>query len=192
MATLPLADQLFTEDGAGDSLFAGYIGEIRLWPFRAEKLPPGWFIPDGSSFLLTSYKGQRLNNLDSDYKQDLGIVISGNYISMPDLFDENGNGYFIRPVNGTNRGVGSIQIDSIRNIKGTVGDFQVHSVVNPSINGPWDIHNVTYNLAFANSGNSSYRLISINFNAENAGVEVDYENRPINIGFIPGMYLGIG
>jgi hypothetical protein len=171
-------------------MFASFIGDIRPIAFRAGSLPPGWVQTNGDKVLLTSYTGKVLNSLDSNFKTDWGIAVDGNYINLPDLFDDDGNGYFPRPVDGVTRQVGSKQEDAIRNIQ---NNMQIQTVRSKTkgLSPPFYTSGVDgVNMGYATGGNGDHDIVWIGFNAGLA-VNTAPENRPKNIGFIYAMYVGI-
>jgi hypothetical protein len=184
MDSLPFADLLFDEGGAGPSFFAGYIGEIRPWSFPPDLLPPGWVQTNGDQFLLTSFNGQVLNNLDSKIKTAFGISISGNYISVPDLIDDNGDGYFIRSVDGVTRQVGSIQEDAGRKVSGYIGGCASSPGINDSVK-------VVSLGQTGMGGGGTMCQVSMDSTLQWGEDHTAAEFRPKNIGFVFAMYLGV-
>ncbi|MCD8139442.1 MAG: phage tail protein [Planctomycetaceae bacterium] len=87
------------------------VGDIRYWACRANELKTGWYMCNGTSYALTTPQGQALFNLSPTFKSDWKIVISGNAINVPNLFDATGRGMFLRAVNGVSRQAGSIELD---------------------------------------------------------------------------------
>lgn len=172
--------------------FKDAIGDHRLLPFRSKELPFGWYFRNGDNYLLNSPQGQVLNSLSDNYKKDHLITIKTingkQCINVPSAFTSDGRGFFERAVDGNSRQVGSVQNDAIRNIYGsfypvsetfasegqTVGVFkktQCLSSHTPSAidDGPGD---------------------GIVFDASLV-VPTSNENRPINIGLTPAIYLGV-
>ncbi|QYN44511.1 hypothetical protein GYM75_06465 [Gilliamella sp. ESL0441] len=169
------------------------IGEQKLMAFRASELPFGWYFRNGDNYLLDSPQGRALNSLSANYKEDYKItikVINGQqYINVPTAFAPDGRGYFERAVNGINRQVGSIENDAIREIDGhfdtgvvanhheyTRGAFSGTRAINPT------------NAAFL--ATYDYTVWGYDFHASNV-VPTASENRPINIGMTPAIYLGV-
>ena len=169
------------------------IGEFRLMPFRANELPFGWYFRNGDNYLLNSPQGQVLNRLSNNYKRDHQITIktinSQQYINVPSAFAPDGRGFFERAVNGTTRQVGSAEDDAIRDIWGhfdtgvvpnhneyTRGAFFGTSAINPA------------NSAFQST--TEWYTWGFDFYASRV-VPTALENRPINIGLTPTIYLGV-
>ncbi len=96
------------------------IGNIQLMPFRHNELPTGYYLTNGDNFALSTPQGQVLNGLSANYKSDWNInTTSGTQINVPNLFESNGRGYYLRSVNGTLRQVGSIELSAAPNITGS-------------------------------------------------------------------------
>ena len=177
------------------------IGEQKLMPFRASELPPGWYFRNGDNYLLDSPQGRALDSLSANYKEDFKItikVIDGKqYINVPTAFSSDGRGFFERPVDGTTRQTGNVENDAIRNIfgqlynvmqwRGTSG-VGVFNVEEPSNEGSG--LNNRYNNATVKSSDSDFPERPITFNASNV-VLTAHENRPLNIGMTPTIYLGV-
>jgi len=174
-------------------VFKAFIGDHRLFPFRASELPPGWYVRNGDNYPLGSPQGVVLNSLSDNYKRDYQITIktiSGQkYINVPTAFASDGRGLFERPVDGTTRQVGTVQNDAIRDIWGhfdtgvvphhdeyTKGAFFGTTAINPT------------NTAFQSS--TSWQTCGFDFYASRV-VPTANENRPINIGLTPAIYLGV-
>jgi hypothetical protein len=191
MADMQLAGDLFTEGGVGKSMFASFIGDIRLISFRAGSLPAGWYQLSGDKVLLTSYVGTVLNSLPDEFKNDWSIAVDGDYINFPDLFDDDGNGYFPRPVDGITRLVGSKQEDAIRDIQGESSYLVQHNLTDTSSANPFYGATSSWpNHGWNGSDTAQTELVFLSFKASNV-VETASENRPKNIGTTPAMYLGI-
>ncbi|SOB60526.1 protein of unknown function [Pseudodesulfovibrio profundus] len=163
------------------------IGELRLMPFRAEHLPPGWYVGNGDQYADDSAQGGALLSLSAEYRADWGISLAGGLINVPNLFDVDGNGYFLRPVDGVARQIGSIQGDAIREIKGSITTNFSDLLFNSS-SGALSVEPLGTGgngLATGNGHDST-----VNFKASDA-VPTASENRPINIGLTPAIYLGV-
>lgn len=167
------------------------IGEFGLMPFRATELPAGWYVRNGDKFLLSSPQGQALNNLPENYKVDWGIVITNeggsDYINVPTAFHTDGRSYFDRAVDGVTRQVGSVEGDAIRNITGTFSSFS-YAVGQP--NGAFTSVIATQN-ALAGGSTANYNDVRKTFSASSAGVPTAAENRVLNRGLTPVIFLGV-
>jgi hypothetical protein len=209
--SLPVMDsEVFENVGEGpyfrkDKLPPGYatggiLGEIRWLPFRVGMQPFGWWACSGELLALASEAGQVLFNLPAEFKDDWGIVLSNNntLISMPDLYDDDGYGYFTRGVDGVTRQVGSVQGDATRNLKPSLvtGTGRSPSGVvsnNAEIMPPFfeivKEPSRSYALTITDGANHiSYFGIDISLMGN---VVVADEIRPRNIGTIPYMCLGV-
>ena len=164
------------------------IGEQKLMAFRSSELPFGWYLRNGDNYLLESPQGRALNSLSANYKEDFKIIIkvinSQQYINVPTAFHTDGRGFFERAVDGLARQVGSVEGDAIRNIYAHYSNFLVSDM---QTSGAFKI-NAQAKPAYA--GNSSGWHVSLSFDA-GLIVPVAPENRPINIGMTPTIYLGV-
>lgn len=174
-----------TKNGAHVSIF--YIGEFRNFPFRPNKLPYGWYPRDGKLYDLTSEIGKVLNSLDSDFKSDWGIKVTDGNINVPNAFDEKGNGYFERPVDGNFRKIGSTQGDAIRNITGAFNATDRWSAGREL--GAFYKDGVN-NTASVNQGQNDDWLRGLAFDASRVVPTAD-EIRPKNVGMVPAIFLGV-
>lgn len=170
-----------------------WVGKWDLMPFRRNELPFGWYFRNGDNYLLSSPQGQALNNLSVNYKSDHKITIKTingqQYINVPTAFAPDGRGCFMRAVNGTTRQVGSWEDDAIRDIWGHFdtgvvanhneyarGAFSGTRAINPT------------NAAFL--ATRDYEVWGYDFRASNVAPTAN-ENRVINIGGTPVIYLGV-
>jgi hypothetical protein len=178
-----------------------FIGKIEILPFRVDELPQGWWACFGEFIALTSAAGQVLYNLPTNFKADWGIVLGGSntLISLPDLLDDDGNGYFLRPVDGITRQVGSVQGDAMRNIKSsfTTGDrlgfYECCYPIDANVKPFYKTGTGTNGHAMVSSdGHPNYYSGFFGFDASLADdVQVALENRPKNRGGTPSIYLGV-
>ena len=163
------------------------IGEQKLMPFRASELPPGWYFRNGDNYLLDSQQGRALDSLSANYKEDYNItikVINGKqYINVPSAFTNDGRGCFERAVNGNSRQVGSVEYDAIRNITGQFLSFTALDL------------NLFYSRETWGTGaqiaTGDCHGMSMNGFDASRVVPTANENRPINIGLTPAIYLGV-
>ena len=164
------------------------IGEQKLMPFRASELPSGWYFRNGDNYLLDSQQGRALDSLSEHYKEDFKITIKAingrQYINVPSAFTQDGRGYFERPANGTTRQVGSAEDDAIRNIWARYGNFIVSAL---DATGAFNINAIA---SPAYDGNAHGWHTDILFDASRV-VPTAHENRPVNIGMTPAIYLGV-
>lgn len=150
------------------------VGEIRLFPFRKNQLPSGWYFPSGDYFPISSPVGQVLKNLSMDYKADWGIIVDGDNIRLfdPDKFftvDGTGEtaGRFFRPTEGVARLPGSAQNDELKS------------------------HTHTYQVSSSGSfTGTQYNAFIYNTEGQ-TGATGGSETRPKNIGMTPAVYLGV-
>jgi hypothetical protein len=169
------------------------VGYITLMPFRPANLPSLWYHSNGDRFPVTSDQGQALISLDDDYKADFGVEEINGSINVPQMYSPDGRGYFIRAANGTWQAVGEVQEDAMRNFTGSVGLPIDNNVLVASL---W-----SYEGVFSHKRNDSF-LNAANMNTavpRPSGIKLDpstqvptaSENRPLNIGFTPAIFLGV-
>lgn len=172
------------------------VGEIRLLPFRSSDLPTGWYFCNGDRFSLDTLQGEALNALPTAMKTDWSIAVQSGSINLPNLFSGT-DGYFLRPVDNTTRVPGNRQADAIRNI---TGSFSVSSTLGLTLNGAASgtstfsgpFTSTAYTKSYSFNGYAlGYNTVGdVSFNAART-VSTAHENRPINIGMTPAIYLGV-
>lgn len=178
-----------------------YPGEIRLFPFRHDQLPFGWYFCNGERFLLTSPQGEALSGLTEEFRTDWGLEEDLCSISLPNLFSRDGRGCFLRPVDGLTRQVGAEEGDAIRNITGTyqtyagptaalaygaVGVGSASNQPQKCVAGAFKLGEATQNAP----GAVVARGYALAFDASRV-VPTAPENRPLNLGMTPAIYLGV-
>lgn len=198
-------ETLPTEGNAGDALFktpngiewkrlalvpAGHIYPV---PFPPDELPEHHYMPNGEGLLKESEAGRRLLAMSTAYKTAHRITENETHVFLPNVFDENGNGYFVRFVDGVARRVGARQGDGIRNI---TGDFFVRGTTESpynTITGSTGAFthlapetNITKHYGFEKG--TAHCRNAITFDASKVVPTAD-ENRPKNYGFTPAIYL---
>lgn len=170
-----------------------YVGEFRLMPFRANELPFGWYFRNGDNYLLFSPQGHALNRLSANYKSDHQITIKTingqQYINVPSAFAPDGRGYFERPANGTTRQVGSIEDDAIREIWGHFDTGVVDFHANYA-RGAFLGTSAIYPENGAFQPKKEWHAWGFDFYASRV-VPTANENRPINMGMTPAIFLGV-
>ncbi|MDR1745510.1 MAG: hypothetical protein LBS30_07140, partial [Planctomycetota bacterium] len=182
--------------GGGASGGGAIPGEIRLLPFRSAELPGGWYFCNGDTYPLSTPQGNALDSLPETMKTDWGILTAAGAISLPNLLSETG-GYFFRAVDNASRYPGAKQADAIRNITGSfklsaaAGLAWVNSGQGKSeFSGALKAGPATKTSSSV-LGNHGYNAIGdILFDAS-ACVATANENRPMNIGMTPAIYLGV-
>jgi hypothetical protein len=106
------------------------------------------------------------------------------------MFTSDGRGYFIRAADGTTRTLGSVQNDAIREIEGVLNTYQAKSK-SDSLTGVFAVNAVKLaNTGFSSVSNASTEFVASDFKASRA-VPTAAENRPVNIGFEPCIYLDL-
>lgn len=170
-----------------------WVGKWDLMPFRHDELPFGWYFRNGDNYLLSSPQGQALNSLSANYKNDHRITIKTinglQYINVPTAFAPDGRGCFMRAVNGTTRQVGSWEGDAIRDIWGHF-DASVVDHHDVYTRGAFKGTVAIYPENGATAPRKDWAAWGYDFHASNV-VPTANENRPINIGGTPVIYLGV-
>jgi hypothetical protein len=169
-----------------------YPGEIRLWSIPIEVLQtydPNWLLCNGDLYPQASAEGQALAALNVDVRNALGITLSSGNYNVPNMFTSGGLGYFIRAADGTTRTLGSIQGDAIRDIQGA-NTYQGCRYATASLTGAYAVDGAEAAAVWNVTSNSGYRCGTVTFMASRV-VPTAAENRPVNIGFEPCIYLDI-
>lgn len=159
-------------------------GHIYPVPFPPNELPDHHYVPNGEGLLKTSEAGKTLLTMSTAYKSAHGITENATYVYLPNVFDETGDGYFPRFVDGENRKVGSKQGDAIRNIIGVI-DSVAHGSTKPSSAGGAFKRRYSTDRGNATSTGATEHF---DFDASRV-VPTAHENRPKNYGFTPAIYL---
>lgn len=178
----------------GNSSVTGlYVGEIRLLPFRYNELPAGWYFCNGERFLFTSIQGEVLSSLSENFRADWGLEEDMCSISLPNLFHEDGRGCFVRPVDGVERQVGVVQEDAIRNITGGATNIPEDNGIAYGYYSEFGKMSGAFKLGEkcpCSYAGTPYELHGLAFDAS-LSVPTAEENRPLNIGMTPAIYLGV-
>lgn len=161
--------------------FAAPIGKIELMSFRSTELPAGWYHANGDQYATSSAVGQALLSLSAGYKEDWGITESGGMINVPNMYHTDGRAYFPR----TGETPGVVQEDAIRNI---TGSFNTYGNYASTATGVFDQALGTRYQISGTAGGQSNNIISMDASKV---VPTAEENRPLNISFVPAIYLGV-
>ena len=167
------------------------LGDIRPFPYRAGNLPKFWYACTGDQYPLGSPQGEALLSLHEDYKLDWGIALNGDYINLPNLLPDEGEGYFARIVDGVTRQVGSRQPDGMRKIEGTDTSWKA-KLKSGTPTGPWSITSTRQdNYGVTPFSDASWHRVTMTFDSSLAlPNNTADEIRPKNIGFLAAIYLG--
>jgi hypothetical protein len=171
------------------------VGDMRLFPFRTNALPSGWYHMNGDKYSTSSAQGLALAALPANYKTDWKITVASNLINLPTVYAADGRSYFERAVDGSTRQVGSVEGDAIRNIKGDMNTLAT-TIKNFSYNlaepqPPFEIIQTwTANARVTVTIDSGCQLSVLDFDASR-NVPTAAENRPLNVGKTPAIYLGV-
>lgn len=165
-----------------------YIGKMEFTGFTKEELPiylPGWYLMDGSFYGNDSIQSIKLNSLPQEFKKRFGIINDGESTCVPNFFHNDGRGVFAR----ASKNVGSMQEDAIRNITGYFGGAGTgygFNHIQESLSGVFAAGAKTTR-SLGGTDIVGYRIV---FDASNS-VPTAEENRPLNIGLSPIIYLGV-
>ena len=160
-------------------------GKIELLPFPADALPKGWYHANGDQYEDTAPQGKALSALPDALKQAFRIVLTGTKINLPNFYHTDGRGYFLR----ASKTLGTVQDDAIRNIVGNLY-FVVSGAGQQSATGAFG-YQLTNGLGLSGeSFRGGHKSNTYVFNAANV-VPTANENRPLNIGLTPAIYLGV-
>ena len=174
------------EQMRGTVLSASQIrGKIELLPFPADTLPQGWYHANGDQYEDTTPQGRALSALPTALKQAFRIVLTDTKINLPNFYHTDGRGYFLR----ASKSLGTVQDDAIRNIVGNLY-FVVSGTGQISPTGAFG-YQLTNGLGLSGQGfRGGNKSSTYAFNAANV-VPTANENRPLNIGLTPAIYLGV-
>ena len=164
--------------GAGDGVF---VGKIELLSTTADAMPAKWYLATGDKYPESSPQGQALKSLPEAYKTALKIELRDGQINTPNLFHSDGRGYFLR----ASKMLGEVQGDAVRNVEGQTGLSK-----NGYETGPFSSAKVSYPHYVASHTVSGKSAEASLFNLSRS-VPTANENRPLNIGFLPAIYLGV-
>lgn len=164
------------------------IGMFATFPHRATQLPPKWYSTNGDRFSVSSPQGLALKSLPTELKSDWGITESGGMINVPNIKQSDGRTPFLRPVNGTERQVGSVDGDKMRRIQ---GEYANSSWRDPG--GGWGGASGVFGIRYATgtSGSAgSNQGTTLVFDSEKV-VPTGSEFKPLDIGVTLAVYLGV-
>jgi hypothetical protein len=171
------------------------VGDFALFPFTVEELPFGWYHRNNDRYDLDSAQGVALNGLSDPFKDHWSITIVNSTINVPTAYHTDGRPYFDRAVDGSTRLPGSVEGDAIRNIAGNdslIGCRRKNGTGNIwTITGPYAVNVIEYaNVSFGSTGAATHDIVNMKFDAS-LTVPTATENRPLNRGQTPGIYLGV-
>ncbi|CAM3283251.1 hypothetical protein XNC1_3399 [Xenorhabdus nematophila ATCC 19061] len=179
-ATLKITDVFYFNNQVIPADYANFdqryqiYGEIRLFPFRPNELPPGWHHCNGDKHHIQSTIGRALAKISSSYRSDFRIINSGDHINLPNFYSS-GRGLFLRPSTSP----GQIVPDS----------FRAHS--HPDVVSSIDsgrIVNYGENAAVAWFSSIAGRYPG---RSRPEGMTGGAETAPMHIGMTPALFLGV-
>lgn len=162
------------------------IGRIDLLPFRPGDLQGrGWYHANGDRYGINTAQGEALLALPEYYRTAFNIAASGGFVNLPNMYHNDGRGYFLR----ASQILGKIQGDAIRNITGSAAAY-IHDNDHTTQGALSVTDKAQRGLVWQRNEDNYGVLAKLNFNAS-AAVPTADENRPLNIGFTPAIYLGV-
>jgi hypothetical protein len=189
---------MMTDDGLIDPRFLPSLdgrpaGTMDFLPCRAADLPsfaPGWYFMNGDKYSTTGPQGLALLALPATFRSDWSIVSAGGLVNVPDWFDSDGYGFFPRAVDGSDRQVGTVQEDAIRNITGFYGGVTSHRKAQDDDLGA--LYKIVSSASYTVT-TQSYGYNDLTYMGLDAGLAVPTadENRPRNRGLLPCIRLGV-
>lgn len=180
--------------GGSNSDAGAIVGEIRFLPFRENALPKGWYITNGSNYLLDSAQGQVLNAFSDEFKSDWGIVTQDidevTNINIPNLFASDNTGAVLIPTRGIDLAVGAVQEDTGRNITGQFNIYNGVGFAGGAVGAMYFSGSVPYCFSYNASGHLGNTLLidaSRGWGGEHTGNRFKIYGR----GTTPVMFLGV-
>ena len=185
---LTLGKYISGGSGGGGQIFPGKIDFLAN---RYDELPPGYYACYGARYALATPQGQVLQSLPPTLRSTLKITITAAGINVPQMI-VSGKGYFVRAVDGITRLPGSIEQDAARaititgDVSGTLGSV----IMTGAATGSFSATRVGA-LYADGSYPAAAQNVSLNGSITLSQENVGTENRPINIGMTPVIYLGV-
>lgn len=183
-------------------------GKIELLPFPADALPKRWYHANGDKYHKDSLQGKALLSLPEAYRTAFKIAVSGDEVNLPNLYHSDGRGYFFR----ASKVLGEVQGDAMAKHYhasgiGYTSGFGLFFPRNAS-NGNYELpigqamHGqmltvtsgqppavVDHTWWGSRSEGFMRNLFTMDTPKQKSGA--NGENRPLNIGFTPAIYLGV-
>ena len=185
---LTLGKYISGGSGGGGQIFPGKIDFLAN---RYDELPSGYYACYGARYALATPQGQVLQSLPPTLRSTLKITITAAGINVPQMI-VSGKGYFVRAVDGITRLPGSIEQDAARaititgDVSGTLGSV----IMTGAATGSFSATRVGA-LYADGSYPAAAQNVSLNGSITLSQENVGTENRPINIGMTPVIYLGV-
>ncbi|QED92841.1 hypothetical protein [Eikenella exigua] len=196
--------KLLAKTGTGDGLF---VGKIELLSTTADAMPAKWYLATGDKYPENSPQGKALKSLPEPYKRAFKIELKNGQINTPNLFHTDGRGYFLRP----SKTLGEVQSDTLAKHYhvtglGATDNDDIWLPRDPSLgNKGIPTGNPMYvTCGMVNQVNTPPKVASADWTENHTGLATTItmdtpkqnpgangENRPLNIGFTPAIYLGV-
>lgn len=161
------------------------VGKIELLPFSPTALKDGWYHANGDKYSTSSPQGKALLSLSEEYRTAFKITARDEQINLPNLYHSDGRGFFFR----ASKTVGAIQEDAIRNLTGTA-QFNGQEAAQVQSSGVFNTETAGHRRPNLFANDYDRDVARLSFDASRV-VPTAEENRPLNIGMTPAIYLGV-
>ena len=160
------------------------LGDIRLLPFRHNKLPFGWYYMNGVRYASGTPQDEVLRGFDADFKADWGITTTDEGTNVPNFFHTDGRGPVMRAITGVDRQVGSIEEGCIQSHRhGTANNVVNNIGASAGSPGPINLGGYGQYDYSKGAGQGEFNIYS-DYCGEN-------ETRMLNRGMTPAIFLGV-
>ena len=166
------------------------VGRIDLLPFRPEDLRSGWYHANGDRYGISTAQGEALLALPEYYRTAFNIAASGGFINLPNMYHNDGRGYFLR----ASKILGEVQTDAFQ---GHRRDLRRNSGADSHMHGYITLQRVPHNTIQESNAptalgeGDAWMTDRYYPDGANGTPRVAAETRPLNIGFTPAIYLGV-
>ena len=160
------------------------LGDIRLLPFRHNKLPFGWYYMNGVRYASGTPQDEVLRGFDADFKADWGITTTDKGTNVPNFFHTDGRGPVMRAITGVDRQVGSIEEGCIQSHRHGTANNVVNNIGASAGNpGPITLGGYGSEDYSKGAGKGEFDIYSDYYGGD--------EMRMLNRGMTPAIFLGV-
>ncbi len=160
------------------------LGDIRLLPFRHNKLPFGWYYMNGVRYASGTPQDEVLRGFDADFKADWGITTTDKGTNVPNFFHTDGRGPVMRAITGVDRQVGSIEEGCIQSHRHGTANNVVNNIGASAGNpGPINLGGYGTEDYSKGAGKGEFDIYSDYYGGD--------EMRMLNRGMTPAIFLGV-
>lgn len=166
------------------------VGRIDLLPFRPEDLRSGWYHANGDRYGINTAQGEALLALPEYYRTAFHIAASGGFVNLPNMYHNDGRGYFLR----ASKILGEVQTDAFQ---GHRRDLRRNSGADGHMHGYTTLQRIPHNTIQESNAPTALgegdAWMTDRYYPDGAygTPRVAAETRPLNIGFTPAIYLGV-